>query len=64
MEVTNGFEFEPRKSENLPENWDPTGLEDKNEISWFLNAYRNKDCTNNENLLVHVQATLKEIERF
>jgi hypothetical protein len=65
LETTEGFEFEPRSAENLPENWAPVGHDTTGEISWFLNSYKHKSCKNNDDVLNNVQAALKEtIEKF
>jgi hypothetical protein len=60
LETTEGFEFEPRSAESLPENWAPVGHDTTGEISWFLNSYKHKGCKGNDDVLINVQAALKE----
>lgn len=64
LENTDGFEFEPRNAEFLPENWAPTGLEVTGlEVSWFLNSYKHKECPDQpDNVLANIQTALKDIK--
>lgn len=57
MEKFEGFEYEPRKDEYLPENWIK---KEKNETSWFLNSYKNKNVDKNQSCLFHIKEGLRE----
>lgn len=57
MERFEGFEFEKRSSDFLPENWIK---KEPNETSWFLLSYKNSNVSASEPCLVHVKAGLQQ----
>lgn len=57
MERFDGFEFERRPNQFLPENWIK---KEPDETSWFLNYYKNRDVPKSESCLAHVKAGIKQ----
>lgn len=57
MERFDGFEFERRLSEFLPENWIK---KEADETSWFLLSYKNRNISKSEDCVFHIKAGLKE----
>ena len=56
IEKIDGFKFESRGSEFLPENWDRSlGNE-----SWFLNSYNNIKLNDSDCIQVHIKEALKQ----
>jgi hypothetical protein len=61
LDKTEGFELEPRNIEHLPEMVDTDGSPlPKDEVSWFLNSFSHKSLTEQDSLMNHIQAALKE----
>lgn len=60
LDVTEGFEFEPRSKDFLPENWFAASYSQPDDISWFLNSYKHKDLpVESDSCFEHVHAALK-----
>jgi guanylate cyclase soluble subunit alpha len=61
LNKTEGFEFEPRSQEHLPENWFSASYAQPDDITWFLNGYKNENVTSDTaDIMEHVQAALKQ----
>lgn len=57
MEHFDGFEYEKRTNDFLPENWIK---KEHTETSWFLLSYKNKHVSKNEPCLAHVKTGLQQ----
>jgi guanylate cyclase soluble subunit alpha len=63
MEKMDGFEFEARSKEHLPENWFSASYAQPDDISWFMNTYKHKGVKQKAggeyDCFEHVHAALK-----
>ena len=62
LEQMEGFEFEPRSKEFLPENWFTANYAREDDVSWFMNTYRHMNVVDHTpgvyDCFQHVQAAL------